>query len=197
MITETTFRIAAAVLFICLLIVLFRYRGPSERQGEKISWREEGWFVMVTLRTAGFSMWLSILVYVINPRWMAWSQVSLPAGLRWVGAGLVVLAMPLAVWVLKSIGKNITQTVGIRKKHQLVTHGPYRWIRHPLYTVGTLIFIGFSLLTASWFTAVTALIGFVMLLVRLPQEEANLIGRFGDEYREYMQMTGRLFPKFY
>ena len=103
--------------------------------------------------------------------------------------------LPLLYWVLISIGKNITPTVATRKDHQLVTGGAYRWVRHPLYSVGTLFFLALNLLVANWFISLASLVGLTMLLVRLPKEEASLIERFGDEYRAYTKRTGRLLPR--
>ena len=97
--------------------------------------------------------------------------------------------------VFRTFGKNITPTVETREKHELVTDGPYHWVRHPLYTVGTSFFASLSLLAANWFMGLASLSVLVMLLVRLPKEEAKLIERFGDEYREYMRRTGSLLPR--
>ena len=97
--------------------------------------------------------------------------------------------------VLRTLGKNITSTVETREEHELVTSGPYRWVRHPLYTVGTSFFVSLSIVAANWFMGLASLMGLVMLLIRLPKEEEKLIERFGDEYRSYMKRTGRLLPR--
>jgi protein-S-isoprenylcysteine O-methyltransferase Ste14 len=102
----------------------------------------------------------------------------------------------MAYWVFCAIDKNITPTVETREDHELVTTGPYRWVRHPLYTVGTTFFASLSLLAANWFMSLATLSVLVMLLVRLPKEEEKLMQRFGDDYREYAKRTGRLLPRF-
>ena len=56
-------------------------------------------------------------------------------------------------------------------------------------------YLSFAMLSANWLIALLSLTVFVVLKVRLPQEEAGLIEKFGDEYREYMQRTGRFLPK--
>jgi protein-S-isoprenylcysteine O-methyltransferase Ste14 len=149
---------------------------------------------MVLLRLAGLALWLSILLYLINPRWMSWAQVDVPEWLRWMGVGLGMVALPLLYWLFSSIGTNITQTVATKQEHALITHGPYRWVRHPLYSVGTLMFMSVALMAANWFMAIMSLLVFIMLLIRLPKEEEKLIERFGDEYRKYMKRTGRFVP---
>ena len=140
-------------------------------------------------------MCLSMLAYFINPTWMAWAQLPLLDGLRWLGAILMAVCVPLFYWLFSSLDRNITHTVAIRQEHTLVTHGPYHWVRNPLYSVGFLFFLGLSLLTANWFIFVTMLITFGILLVRTPIEEEKLVERFGDEYRQYMRKTGRFLPK--
>lgn len=189
------FRSMAAIIFITGVAIGGYYRYQAEKSGERISWEEEGIAVMILLRLAGLLGWLSIIAYLLNPAWMQWSAVPLPDWLRWFGVSTSIAALPLMNWLFRSIGRNITQTVKTRKEHALITHGPYRWVRHPLYSVGTLLFGSFALIAANWFIGLATLLGFVMLLVRLPKEEHNLIARFGDEYREYMKRTGRFVPK--
>jgi protein-S-isoprenylcysteine O-methyltransferase Ste14 len=189
------FRLFAIAIFITGVSIGGYYRYQAEKSGERISWNEEGVPIMVLLRLFGMLGWLSIITWLINPNWMQWAEVPLPDGARWVGVITGIISVPLMYWLFKSIGRNITSTVKTRKEHQLVTTGPYHWVRHPLYSVGTMLFLSFALMAANWFIALATLMGLVMLMVRLPKEESNLIERFGDEYREYMKRTGRLIPK--
>jgi len=189
------FRLFALAIFLIGASIGFYYRYKAEKAGEPISWNEEGAVVMVLLRVFGLVGWLSVITYLVNPAWMKWSEMPLPDWARWVGVIAGAVSVPLLYWLFKSIGKNITQTVKIRKEHELVTNGPYRWVRHPLYSVGTLLFVSFALMASNWFIGLATLASLVMLMVRLPKEESNLIERFGDEYREYMKRTGRLIPK--
>ncbi len=126
---------------------------------------------------------------------MRWAQLPLPLWLRWTGAGLGTALLPLEFWMFRSLGAGITPTVATRADHRLVTHGPYRWVRHPLYSIGTGVFLAQSLISANWFVAVLSGFALRLLLLRVPQEEAQLIARFGDDYRQYMQHTGRLLPR--
>ncbi|MCZ6759530.1 MAG: isoprenylcysteine carboxylmethyltransferase family protein [Gemmatimonadetes bacterium] len=123
------------------------------------------------------------------------STLSLPSWSRWVGAGFGIVAVPLFYWMFSSLGKNVTDTVAIRREHSLVTYGPYRWVRHPMYSIALLFFAGFSLLSANWFIGLTVIVGLSILVARTSIEERKLIEEFGDEYREYMKRTGRFFPR--
>lgn len=189
------FRILAAVIFVVVVAIGFSYRYRSEKSGERISWAEEGAAIMISLRLAGLLAWLSIVIYLINPGWLNWSSLNLPTWTRWAGATIALICVPLVYWLLDSIGRNITQTVKTREHHELVTKGPYRWVRHPLYSVGTLLFIGFGLMASNWFIILVTLLCLGILMARLPMEERNLVARFGDDYRQYMTRTGRLIPR--
>jgi protein-S-isoprenylcysteine O-methyltransferase Ste14 len=106
-----------------------------------------------------------------------------------------ISTLGLVYWMFKSIGTGITPTVATRKEHKLSTSGPYRWIRHPLYSFGTLAFLSLGVIADSWFMVLAAALAFLLLSLRTPSEEAHLIEKFGDEYREYMKHTGRYLPK--
>jgi protein-S-isoprenylcysteine O-methyltransferase Ste14 len=189
------FRIIALIIFVVGLLISGYHRRKAETSGERVSWKEENPVVMVLLRISGLALWLSVILYMISPRWMRWAQLEIPQTLRWVGVGLGTVSLPLLYWLFSSIGTNITQTVATKKEHELITHGPYRWVRHPLHSVGTLLFIAFALMAANWFIGLASLVVFVMLMIRLPKEEEKLIERFGDEYRAYMKRTGRFLPR--
>ncbi len=193
---ETIFRVIIIAMLATGFTLSAYYRGKAARaSGERISWREEGTPIMILLRLTGLSVWLLIFAYAINPEWLRWSALPLPIGVRWLGAGLSAIALPLIVWMFRSLGRNVTDTVAIRREHTLVRHGPYRWIRHPLYSFGGLLFTGIILMVANWFVIVMAFVAFSILVIRTPIEEAKLIERFGDEYRAYMKQTGRFLPR--
>ena len=102
-----------------------------------------------------------------------------------------MLMVPAAWWVFSSIGRNVTETVLTKADHALVTTGPYRWIRHPLYTMGGALFVAVGLMSASWFILGVACLAVALLrVVIVPREEHALIAKFGDEYRAYMNRTG-------
>lgn len=195
MTSENTFRFVGLALVVISFSISAFYRRRAAQTKEEISTKEEGSLVLFLRSFFGLLMWLSMLAYFINPAWMAWAQLPLPDGLRWLGAILMAVCVPLFYWLFSSLDRNITHTVATRQEHTLVTRGPYNWVRHPLYSVGFLFFVGLSLLTANWFIFITMLITFGILLVRTPIEEEKLIERFGDEYLQYLQKTGRFWPK--
>jgi protein-S-isoprenylcysteine O-methyltransferase Ste14 len=194
---ENIFRLfAALILFTGMSISVYFRRKADRESGEKISRSADGTVMMTIIRIGGLVLWLSPLVYLVNPGWMAWSKLGLPDWARWLGVGLGLLCVMGIYWLFSSIGSGITPTSATRRQHTLVTSGPYRWVRHPLYTVGSSLFISFGMMADNWFIAALGILAFIGMAIRTPKEEANLIEKFGDEYREYMKRTGRFFPKF-
>ncbi|MEK6754120.1 MAG: isoprenylcysteine carboxylmethyltransferase family protein [Chloroflexota bacterium] len=193
---ETIFRIlAATILFSGIGISSYFRRKADKDSGEKISRNVDGSAMINVIKFGGLILWLSPLVYLINPPWMAWSKVGLPEWLRWLGVGVGILCVFLIYWLFRSIGSSITPTSATRKEHKLVTNGIYRYVRHPLYTIGSSFIISFGLMADNWFIAVLGILAFIAMAIRTPKEEANLIEKFGDEYHEYMKRTGRFLPK--
>jgi protein-S-isoprenylcysteine O-methyltransferase Ste14 len=194
---ENIFRILAAVVLVTGMSISSYYRRKADREsGEKISRKVDGPLMSSVIRLGGLILWLSPFVYLINPAWMAWSKIGLPEWIRWLGVVIGAFSVIGIYWLFSSIGSGITATSATRQKHQLVTSGPYRWVRHPLYTIASSMFIGFGMMADNWFIALLGIIAFIGMAIRTPKEEANLIEKFGDEYREYMTRTGRFWPKF-
>ena len=194
---ENIFRILAALLLITGMGISGYYRRKADRDtGETISRKADGTAMMTAIRLGGLLLWLSPFVYLVIPNWMVWSKIGLPDWVRWSGVGFGILCDFGVYWLFSSIGSGTTPTSATRREHKLVTSGPYRWVRHPLYTVGTSMFVAFGMMADNWFIAGLGILAFIMMAVRTPQEEANLIEKFGDEYREYMKRTGRFLPKF-
>jgi|SRR5215204_48809 len=186
--------IVIAFVFLVFPIGLY-HRIKAQSTGETLDRRQEGTFVLATLRPLGAATWFGLFAWMIEPRWMAWSSLSLPAWTRWAGVALLVVASLLMIWVFRSLGSNLTDTVVTRQKHTLVLHGPYRWIRHPLYTTVVLLSVAIALICANWFLILTGILTFVVLVIRTRTEERNLLARFGDGYQAYMDRTGRFLPR--
>jgi protein-S-isoprenylcysteine O-methyltransferase Ste14 len=110
---------------------------------------------------------------------------------------LALLMVGGIYWLFSAIGANISPIETTRRGHQLVTAGPYRWIRHPLYTFASLFFLALALLTGLWWLVGGMLVVLPILAWRTPREEAHLLAHFGDEYRVYMQRTGRYLPRLF
>jgi protein-S-isoprenylcysteine O-methyltransferase Ste14 len=136
-----------------------------------------------------------VVAHLANPKWMGWASLTLPLWARWTGLALGLLVVPSIYWVLTALGTNVSETVLTKPQHQLVTTGPYRWVRHPLYTVGIALFLAIALMAANWFILLWAVVALIAVrLVVIPREEAQLVARFGDDYSRYRSGTGSLLP---
>jgi len=194
MLSEAPFRIALLVIF-GLTVTVAAYHRHRASSGEKISHKDEGYLFAIVLRLVGFVVWISTFAYLVYPPLVQWASVPLPVAVRWVGAVAGAICSPLMYWTLSSLGKNLTDTVVTRKDATLVTHGPYRWVRHPFYVTTALLMGSVTLLAANWLIGVSSLLVLALLAVRTPKEEQMLIERFGQQYRDYMARTKRFFPR--
>jgi protein-S-isoprenylcysteine O-methyltransferase Ste14 len=192
---DATFRPVLVAGFLAVVLVTLYHRLRSWASGEKLDRRQEGLFILATLRPVALMLWLGVIAYMVNPAWMAWSSVPLPAWLRWTGAGVCATAAGLLTWTLRSLGTNLTDTVVTRRAHTLVTHGAYRWVRHPFYDSMALLILASSLIAANWFLLLTGGVVLFLIVVRTRTEEEKLLARFGDAYRTYMMQTGRFVPR--
>ena len=169
-------------------------RSLSRRSGGKLR-SQAGQKPLLVLRLLGLAIWIPLVAYLLNPPWVAWARMALPDWLRVIGLVAIALDSVLVIWMFRSLDTNITPVHEARENAQLVTHGPYRWVRHPLYAFGFAMLIALALVTAMWWLAALAVLFIGFMLWRVPKEEATLIEIFGDAYRQYMTRTGRFLPK--
>lgn len=193
--SDQTFRLIALALLALLLPIGAWFRFRSQSAGEKLDRRREGWFILCTLRPVGLLHAAGVIAYIINPGWMALSQLAMPLWLRWLGMPFGAVAVSLVFWSFRNLGKNLTDTVVTRKEHTLVTTGPYRWVRHPFYVAFAALAAANTLLSANWFVGLSGAAVLALLVRRTGTEEQHLVARFGEDYRRYMRQTGRFFPR--
>ncbi len=192
---EQIFRAILVLGFVVVFPVGLYHRLKAHALKDKLDRRQEGIFILLTLRPIAVVKILGLFAWLIHPAWMVWSSVGLPSWLRWIGVPLGVMAATLLIVTFRFIGTNITDTVVTRARHTLVTGGPYRWVRHPFYVAFAFAMAADSLVTANWFLAVTGAVVVALLAIRTRTEEQKLLERFGDEYSHYMQRTGRFVPR--
>lgn len=192
---ELVFRLLTALAYATVFVGVAAYRRRAQA-GESYDLRQEGVLIAAVLRLGGLIIWLYPPVYALFPGLVAWAGLPIPPLARWVAGLVALLAVPPFVfWAQRHLGRNVTPTVTIKQGHELVTTGPYRHIRHPLYTAGMVFFLCLSVLTASWFMLAAIGLTSIALLARIPKEEARLAERFGEQYDAYVRRTGRFLPK--
>jgi protein-S-isoprenylcysteine O-methyltransferase Ste14 len=97
--------------------------------------------------------------------------------------------------MFRHLGLNVTSTASPRAAATLVETGPYRYIRHPMYSAALLLVVAATLLTAHAVVAVGGLAMFALLAARSRLEEQRLVERFGSAYVAYQARTGRFLPR--
>jgi len=139
-----------------------------------------------------FGVWL----YIFHPQPLKPMNFSLAPAWRWAGAVIFAVSLVLLTWIHVMLGKNFSATLRIRLDQELVTQGPYRYVRHPMYSAIFLMIIGMGLLSANWMILLGGP-GFVIpiVIVRTPMEEEMLVRAFGERYCQYTATTGRFLPR--
>lgn len=194
---ELTYKILLAALVIAKNIIRAYYKkrykkthAVTTREKHKPREKMIVWLVFFSLVVPGL-MWL------FTP-WLSFGQFYLPDGFRIGGFIIGMFGMWLFYYVHKTLGDNWSPILEIRKEHNLVISGPYKYARHPMYSAMLLWLVSFVLITANWFYAITISLGLaIMFIIRIPDEEKLMIEEFGDQYKAYMNRTKRLIPGIY
>jgi protein-S-isoprenylcysteine O-methyltransferase Ste14 len=194
---DTLIRVLFGLLIVFFFIVRAYHHRKAEREGGKIEYREKNLPLIKAMRLVGGFLLLGALgAYFVAPAWLAWSSIPFPAWLRWFGLALGYASLALIWWTEASLGKNFNTTLHVREGHNLITHGPYRYVRHPMYTGLFLFVVSWLLASANLVIGLPGLLSLtVIVLNRLQLEEATMIDLFGDKYRDYVQRTGRFLPR--
>ena len=133
-------------------------------------------------------------IYMLSP-WLDFAAMGLPDALRWAGAAICVLGIAGFAWTHTTLAENWSPVVEAPRAGTLVTVGPYRWVRHPMYTSFFVFNSGMWLLTSNWLAGAPAFFAFLwMYFDRVGREERMMVDTFGPEYARYAEKTGRVVP---
>ena len=110
-----------------------------------------------------------------------------------IGVILCAAGMAFLVWARQHLGKNWSQTVSAKIGHELVTSGPYRYARHPMYAGGLIAAVGSAIVCGRAFVFLLVLLGTIFLR-RLGAEEKLMTQQFPKDYPEYKKRTKALIP---
>ncbi|MFL6351691.1 MAG: methyltransferase family protein [Bryobacteraceae bacterium] len=189
--------VRVALIFCSLTFVAVGsyYRIRSQQSGERLDRSKEGWPILIGIRLLGLLTVGFATAWLWNPVLFEWASWPMPAGVRWIGVGGFACAAGWLMWMFHALGRNLTDTVVTRRDAHFVDHGPYRFVRNPMYTGILMVGMSLGLALATWLLPLAAGLVFTLLVLRTRTEEKYLIERFGDQYREYMKRVGRFFPK--
>ncbi len=188
-------RLIAFGLLTFVSVISAWYRTRANRMGGRIkhpAFTGGRVWLLIPLR-------LLLVVFIvscfIDPLWMHWAHMGLPESARWAGIGVAAIGGVLMWWMFHHLGLNVTPVAYPRADATLVTTGPYRFIRHPLYLFATICLLGIGTAIDSGAFIVFPLGACMIMAIRVPHEEALLVEKFGDAYRKYQTRTGRFLPR--
>lgn len=139
-------------------------------------------------------------VYVLGMCVCGWDFVRQQDGefelsaLNVLGGAIVLAGLATSVTSALTLGSFYSSTLRTREDHQLVTHGPYRYVRHPIYTGTLLVTVGIAVFTGSLLGFAVMSLLVPLFLRRITLEEAMLQAEFGEQYQSYRQRTKKLLP---
>lgn len=192
---ETTCRVALGLIFIGAACIGIPHRLRADRAGGPVSRRADPRWFWILMGFAGPPLTLACLAFLVQPRWVAFAQIDLPPWIRLAGVPVAIAGLALFKWMFLHLGLNVTPTSMPREHATLITSGPYRWVRHPMYSTVVLLVAATSLLTANVIVALGGIAMFALLAARSRTEEQRLVEKFGDAYHDYQQRTGRFLPR--
>jgi protein-S-isoprenylcysteine O-methyltransferase Ste14 len=199
--SNMVFRAIFFALFFAVLVIRGYHGWKQRRAGQssgavtKGAVEREGMWSIIFRFILFLYMVTVAIVFAINPPWLNLFAAHFATWSRWMGMGLGVLSLPLLIWVHHTLGRHWSTNLRLRQNHALITEGPYRWVRHPMYTALFSFFVGLALISASWLIVILVVAAILVLYARIGKEETMMSEQFGDEYCAYMQRTGRLLPR--
>jgi protein-S-isoprenylcysteine O-methyltransferase Ste14 len=186
---------------ICLLVYLFGIFRQGVKKTKKIKVKDSRIDIPETIFSimAFIGMQALPVIYIFTS-WMDFADY----GLSWISsllaglAGAILFLFSLII-VRQShidLGINWSPTLEIKEGQRLVTGGIYERIRHPIYLSQWIWCIAQALLLQNWIAGFAGLVSFIpVYLYRVPKEEKMMLDNFGEEYRTYMERTGRIIPR--
>lgn len=171
------------ILWLAFLI----YWSISARGVKRDAYRERGWWLSLII------LWLAATI--VGSIWPVLSVPQFPqtGALRIVAVIMTLLGMGFAIWARMHLGKNWSSQPAVKEGHELITSGPYRFVRHPIYTGITFAFLAVPLLDGVvWDFFVLAII--IVFVRRIRTEERLMTEQFPDQYPAYKKRTKALIP---
>ncbi len=138
-----------------------------------------------------------LLIVHRGPAWL-FDCVVPGGGVRfWISVALVVAGLAFAIWARAVLGGNWSGAVTVKEDHELVKHGPYRYIRHPIYTGFLLALLGTGLAAGRLYGLLAFALALIAVLRKLGVEERFMTQEFGEQYAVYRGTSWTLVPWVY
>ncbi len=180
--------LVAVMLLSLLAILVFRIDLKMFRRGTRPVGRQR-WVLGVV-----FTVGLTLLLFL--PYGDRRGLLTFAGGdfLRYLGVALYAAGNVFALLAVRALGQQYSGYVTLQENHQLVRHGIYGVIRHPIYLRIVMVTLGLPMIFRSWLVLPTLLFGAVFVTYRIRAEERLLAEHFGAEFEAYARRTWRLVP---
>ena len=122
-------------------------------------------------------------------------QSAAYAWLRWIAAVCAVICLLLTSACWSRMGTHWRMDISLKGEEELITDGPFRHVRHPIYALSMLLMICSAVVVPTLPMLVVAIAHLVLSYLKARNEENHLLAVHGDLYRRYLARTGRFFPK--
>jgi protein-S-isoprenylcysteine O-methyltransferase Ste14 len=129
--------------------------------------------------------------------WLVAQIVPQSVDLAVAGAVVTVVGLALTVWARQTLGTNWSGTVTVKKEHELITAGPYRYVRHPIYSGLLLGFVGSALAWGQWRGLLALVLAVYALWRKWRIEERFMRDTFGTAYSDYAARTPAVIPRLF
>lgn len=138
----------------------------------------------------------AILLIMHSPdNWLGRSVLPWHGSNRYdTGLAVVAAGLAFSVWARVTLGRNWSATVAVKERHELIVQGPYRFVRHPIYTGILLAFLGTALAQNEWRSALAFVLVWLSLWRKWRLEERFMQDTFGDAYMQYRARTPAVVP---
>jgi protein-S-isoprenylcysteine O-methyltransferase Ste14 len=127
--------------------------------------------------------------------WLAIYLLPGSASIQWLGAALAAAGIAICFWARWHLGSNWSGTVTLKEGHELIRSGPYRTIRHPIYTGILLALLGTAIQIGQVRAFIAVLLSLGSFYFKARREESFLSEEFGESFRAHAQQTGMFLPR--
>jgi len=177
-------------IWILFVLTWFAAALNRKKTKQRETWLQRGAYVLPLV----FAWWL-----LARPGarygWLGTRLVGGGSALEWVGVALTAAGVAVAFWARWHLGTNWSGVVTLKEGHELIRTGPYRRIRHPIYTGILLALFGTMLEIREVRGLIAVAIVWISFYVKARREESFLAQEFGERFREHAQHTGMFLPK--
>ena len=192
---EYVYRIIMSVSFLILLGIRIYYQRKVLRDTREIDIQENKLSLVAGSIAALTSISFGVEFLFFPGTFKFTYLLDYPDWLRWLGVIILFAGMALFAWAHYHLDHSFYSLVASKKDHELVTSGPYRWVRHPIYTGYIATYIAGGLVASNLVLTFVPVIFFgLMIINRIPREEAVMREEFGQDYIDLEKKTGRLLP---